>query len=114
VCGLYCKEVRAVALNLLEAISESLGLEFDYLNKALGNHEQHMAINYYPKCPSPELTFGLPPHSDPNILTLLLQDEVPGLQVLNNGQWIDVNPIPNSFVINIGDQLQVPSIYLAL
>jgi isopenicillin N synthase-like dioxygenase len=106
--------VRGVALRLLEAISESLGLEADFLDKALGKHEQHMAINYYPKCPNPELTFGLPAHSDPNVLTLLLQDEVPGLQVFNNGHWIAVNPIPNSFVINIGDQLQVQSISLAL
>jgi len=107
--SLYCREVRALALRLLEAISESLGLEADFLDKALGKHEQHMAINYYPKCPNPELTFGLPAHSDPNVLTLLLQDEVPGLQVFNNGHWIAVNPIPNSFVINIGDQLQVLS-----
>ena len=113
VASLYCREVREVALRLMEAISESLGLEADFLDKALGKHEQHMAINYYPKCPNPELTFGLPAHSDPNVLTLLLQDEVPGLQVLNNGQWVAVNPIPNSFVINIGDQLQVPSIFLA-
>lgn len=107
--SLYCREVREVALRLLEAISESLGLEADFLDKALGKHEQHMAINYYPKCPNPELTFGLPAHSDPTVLTLLLQDEVRGLQVLNNGHWISVNPIPNSFVINIGDQLQVLS-----
>eukprot|EP00253_Pinus_taeda_P031080 PITA_31080 len=109
VASIYCREVRVLALRLLEAISESLGLEADFLDKALGKHEQHMAINYYPKCPNPELTFGLPAHSDPTVLTLLLQDEVPGLQVFNNGHWISVNPIPNSFVVNIGDQLQVLS-----
>ena len=100
---------------LLEAISESLGMEADFLaDKALGKHTQQMAINYYPKCPNLELTFSLPAHSDPTVLTLLLQDKVPNLQVLNNGHWISINPIPNYFVINIGDQLQVPSIYLAL
>eukprot|EP01018_Ginkgo_biloba_P028713 Gb_33332 [translate_table: standard] len=52
-----------------------------------------MAINYYPQCPDPELTFGLPPHSDPNVITVLLQDEVSGLQVLENQQWIAVHPI---------------------
>uniref|UniRef100_A0A0D6QZS0 Fe2OG dioxygenase domain-containing protein n=1 Tax=Araucaria cunninghamii TaxID=56994 RepID=A0A0D6QZS0_ARACU len=105
----YCTEVRALVLKLLEAISESLGLEPGFLDKALGNHAQHMAINYYPLCPDPELTFGLPPHSDPNALTVLLQDEVSGLQVFKDGQWIAVNPIPNSFVVNIGDQIQVLS-----
>lgn len=113
--SIYCREVRALALRLLEAISESLGVESDFLaDKAMGKNKQQMAINYYPKCPNPELTFSLPAHSDPTILTLLLQDKVPDLQVINNGHWISVNPIPNSFVINIGDQLKVPSIYLAL
>lgn len=99
--------MRELALDLLEALSESLGLEPDYMNKALGKQGQHMAINYYPPCPEPELTYGLPGHTDPNALTVLLQDDVPGLQVLRDGKWVQVNPIPKALVINIGDQIQV-------
>ena len=99
--------MRELALTLLEAISESLGLEKDCINKALGQHGQHMAVNYYPPCPQPELTYGLPGHTDPNAITLLLQDEVPGLQVLKDGKWLAVNPLPNTFTVNIGDQIQV-------
>ncbi|XP_021690907.2 protein DMR6-LIKE OXYGENASE 2 [Hevea brasiliensis] len=105
----YCSRVRALVLTLLEAISESLGLERDYIDKALSKHGQHMAINYYPPCPQPELTYGLPGHTDPNLITILLQDQVPGLQVLRNGKWVAVNPIPNTFIVNIGDQMQVIS-----
>eukprot|EP01018_Ginkgo_biloba_P012181 Gb_17241 [translate_table: standard] len=105
----YCREVRALVLLLLAVISESLGLEPDFLDKALGKHAQHMAINYYPPCPNPELTYGLPGHSDPNLLTLLLQDRVSGLQVFKNGRWVAVEPVPNAFVVNVGDQLQVLS-----
>ncbi|KAI9076795.1 hypothetical protein K1719_028728 [Acacia pycnantha] len=107
--GEYCKKMRELSLRLLEAISESLGLEKDYINKALGQHGQHMAINYYPPCPEPELTYGLPGHADPNVITLLLQDDVPGLQVLNDGKWLAVNPVPNTFTVNVGDQIQVIS-----
>lgn len=90
-------------------ISLSLGLEEDYIEKALGEQEQHMAVNYYPQCPEPDLTYGLPKHTDPNALTILLQDpNVAGLQVLKDGDhWIAVNPRPNALVINLGDQLQV-------
>eukprot|EP01018_Ginkgo_biloba_P012180 Gb_17232 [translate_table: standard] len=109
VAGEYCREVRKLILYLLGAISESLGLDPDFLDKALGEHAQQMAINYYPPCPNPELTYGLPGHSDPNLLTLLLQDQVSGLQVLKNGRWLAVEPIPNAFVVNVGDQLQVLS-----
>ncbi|KAJ4723832.1 Oxoglutarate/iron-dependent dioxygenase [Melia azedarach] len=105
----YCTNVRGLVLRLVEVISESLGLERDYIDKALSKHGQHMALNYYPPCPQPELTYGLPGHTDPNLITILLQDDVPGLQVLRNGKWVAVNPIPNTFIVNIGDQMQVLS-----
>ncbi|XP_058223168.1 protein DMR6-LIKE OXYGENASE 2-like [Rhododendron vialii] len=105
----YCTSVRGLTLRLLGAISESLGLDRDYVSGQLGSHGQHMAMNYYPPCPEPELTFGLPGHTDPNLITILLQDDVPGLQVLHKGKWVAVNPIPNTFIINIGDQMQVIS-----
>ncbi|KAM2879559.1 hypothetical protein FF1_015039 [Malus domestica] len=107
--GEYCTNVRELVLRLLEALSESLGLEKNYIVKALGKQGQHMALNYYPPCPQPELTYGLPGHTDANLITILLQDEVPGLQVLRNGKWVAVNPIPNTFIVNIGDMMQVIS-----
>jgi hypothetical protein len=54
-----------------------------------------MVINYYPSCPNPDLTFGLPGHSDPDGITVLMQDEVNGLQVLKNGKWVVVQPVAN-------------------
>lgn len=60
----YCKSVRGLVLRLLEAISESLGLKRDHIDKTLSKHGQHMALNYYPPCPEPELTYGLPGHTD--------------------------------------------------
>ncbi|KAM2879549.1 hypothetical protein FF1_015030 [Malus domestica] len=107
--GEYCTNVRGLVLRLLEAVSESLGLEKNCIVKALGKQGQHMALNYYPPCPQPELTYGLPGHTDANLITVLLQDEVPGLQVLRNGKWVAVNPIPNTFIVNIGDMMQVIS-----
>ena len=110
--GNYCIEVRKLGLKVQEYISESLGLEKDYIKNVLGDQGQHMAINYYPECPEPELTYGLPGHTDPNALTILLQDfEVPGLQILKDGKWVAINPHPNAFVINLGDQMQVPTFY---
>ncbi|MQM10528.1 hypothetical protein Taro_043423 [Colocasia esculenta] len=106
----YCTEVRQLGFRLQGLISESLGLEEDYIVKVMGEQEQHMAINYYPPCPAPDLTYGLPAHTDPNGLTILLQDpQVAGLQVLRDGRWIKVDPQPNALVVNIGDQIQALS-----
>ncbi|XP_038876327.1 protein DMR6-LIKE OXYGENASE 2-like [Benincasa hispida] len=105
----YCTSMRQLTLKLLEAISESLGLPKDSIANSIGSHGQHMALNYYPPCPQPELTYGLPCHTDPNLITLLLQDQIPGLQVYHDGAWVALNPIPDTFIVNIGDQMQVLS-----
>lgn len=106
----YCKQVRELGFRLQELIAESLGLEKDHIKDVLGEQGQHMAVNYYPPCPQPDLTYGLPGHTDPNALTILLQDlQVSGLQVLKDGKWMAIKPHPKAFVINIGDQLQVTS-----
>ena len=70
-------------------------------------------LNFYPKCPQPDLALGLSSHSDPGGLTILLPDDyVSGLQVRRGEDWITVKPFPNAFIINIGDQIQV--LYLSL
>ncbi|WOK98948.1 protein DOWNY MILDEW RESISTANCE 6-like isoform X2 [Canna indica] len=114
VVSTYCREVRELGFRLLGIISLGLGVEEEYMVRVLGEQEQHMAVNYYPKCPEPDLTYGLQAHTDPNALTILLQDpNVAGLQVLKDGKWIAVNPQPDAFVINIGDQLQVYPFYVS-
>ncbi|KAL5078503.1 hypothetical protein RYX36_006924, partial [Vicia faba] len=45
-------------------------------------------------------------HIDHRLLTLLMQNELCGLQIEHNGKWIPVNPLPNSFLMNNGDHLK--------
>ncbi|XP_057836576.2 LOW QUALITY PROTEIN: protein DMR6-LIKE OXYGENASE 1 [Cryptomeria japonica] len=106
--GKYCKlkEIRVLVLRLLAAISEALGQDSDYLNSIFGRHSQVQLINYYPACPNPDLSFGAAPQSDSHGITVLMQGEVSGLQVLKDGKWVAVEPIPNAFVVNVADQLQ--------
>ncbi|OMO85195.1 Oxoglutarate/iron-dependent dioxygenase [Corchorus capsularis] len=107
----FSKRVQQVAKEILRGISESLGLELDYIDKAMNleNGLQLMAANLYPPCPQPELAMGLPPHSDYGLVILLIQNGIGGLQVKHKGKWINVNPIPNSIIANIGDQIEVLS-----
>ncbi|XP_020526524.1 protein DMR6-LIKE OXYGENASE 2-like isoform X2 [Amborella trichopoda] len=109
VASKYALEIRALILKLLALLSEGLGLDSGYLNEKFGKHYQTLLTNYYPSCPDPNLTLGLPGHSDPNGITVLLQDEVGGLQVLKDGKWIIVKPEKNALVVNLADQLQVIS-----
>lgn len=96
---------------LLKIFSINLGLEEDHLQKAFGGENNVGAclrVNFYPKCPQPDLTLGLSSHSDPGGMTILLPDEnVAGLQVRRDNSWTTVKPVPNAFIVNIGDQIQV-------
>ncbi|GMI70783.1 DOWNY MILDEW RESISTANT 6 [Hibiscus trionum] len=107
----YSKEIYVLMKRLLSLISQGLGLEQDCLETKLGENPTFRAQgNYYPPCPDPELTLGLNVHTDISALTIVRQSEdVTGLQVLKGGNWVPIEPIPNAFVINIGDQIQVLS-----
>lgn len=101
---------------LIKAISKSLSLDESYMLKAFGgdnNIAGTLRVNYYPKCPQPELTLGLSPHSDPGVITVLLADEhVKGCQVKKGDSWVDIKPINGAFIVNIGDQIQVSLYFL--
>jgi len=105
----YAKQGRELGVRITEFISESLGLEKTFLEEAMGGQLQTLSINYYPLCPQPDLALGLNSHTDPNSLTVLLQDEISGLEVLRDGKWVAVHPVKDALTINIGDQIQVLS-----
>ncbi|MBA0704966.1 hypothetical protein Golax_017187, partial [Gossypium laxum] len=101
-------EAKKLGLRILELVSEGLGLESGYFGDKL-SEALHLFINHYPPCPDPSLTLGITKHCDPNLLTILHQGDVHGLQIFNNEEWIGVEPLPNAFVVNIGNQLQIIS-----
>ncbi|XP_021825024.1 protein DMR6-LIKE OXYGENASE 2-like isoform X2 [Prunus avium] len=105
----YSKRTREVATEILKGISESLGLEADYIAKAMNWNRglQILAANYYPACPQPDKAIGIPPHTDHGLVTLLIQNEMGGLEVKHKDQWVLVNATPGAFIVNIGDQIQI-------
>ncbi|RVW51161.1 1-aminocyclopropane-1-carboxylate oxidase 5 [Vitis vinifera] len=111
----YRKELKKLAEKVMEVMDENLGLPKGYIKKAFNDGEGDNAffgtkVSHYPPCPHSELLNGLRAHTDAGGVILLFQDDkVKGLQILKDGEWIDVQPLPNSIVINTGDQIEVLS-----
>ncbi|CAD5322879.1 unnamed protein product [Arabidopsis thaliana] len=102
--------VSMLYTNDINILMENVGvtLEEEKMNGLMGTKMVNM--NYYPTCPSPELTIGVGRHSDMGMLTVLLQDGIGGLYVkLDNGEWAEIPPVHGALVINIGDTLQILS-----
>ncbi|KAH9324678.1 hypothetical protein KI387_004856, partial [Taxus chinensis] len=105
----FGEEVLRVTEKLLVLLSEGLGLDPDYVQTLIKEPVLRLRINYYPPCPQPDLVHGSKPHSDASLLTVLLDNDVEGLQVLKDAEWYNVSLVPGALVVNIGDLLQIIS-----
>jgi isopenicillin N synthase-like dioxygenase len=94
---------------LMEGIALSLGLDASYFSlRYTGDPLILFRIFHYPPV-SPDLedpsSWGVGEHTDYGLLTILRQDATGGLQVKIKSSWMDVTPLPGSFVCNLGDML---------
>lgn len=107
----YAIALRGVVDKLFEALSLGIGLDNHELKKASGGDDliYMLKINYYPPCPRPDLALGVVAHTDMSAITILVPNEVQGLQVHKDDHWYDVKYIPNALIIHIGDQIEIMS-----
>lgn len=105
----YFEEMEKLSAILLRAICRSLDFEPEALQHHFdGNHTSYLRLNYYPKCPDPSSTLAIHHHTDAGALTILYQDDdVISLQVKRDSEWHFIPPRRDTFVINIGDMIQV-------
>ncbi|XP_051127962.1 1-aminocyclopropane-1-carboxylate oxidase homolog 1-like [Andrographis paniculata] len=103
----FGERVMQLGRCLFRLMSEGLGLGSNRLLE-IGCDEGLTVIgHYYPACPEPEATLGIRRHSDSNFLTILVQDNLGGLQVLHKDKWVNVEPLSGSLVVNVGSILQM-------
>ncbi|KAJ5585254.1 uncharacterized protein N7459_005054 [Penicillium hispanicum] len=104
----YYHAVFDLAKDVLAALALTLGVESSYFDPLTDGAVATMRYLHYPAQPKDEdekLNRGIGAHTDFGCVTLLLQDEVDGLQVLDapTGQWLDVKPVPGAYVVNLGN-----------
>ncbi|PKP85335.1 MAG: 2-oxobutyrate oxidase [Alphaproteobacteria bacterium HGW-Alphaproteobacteria-2] len=102
------RRLNALAVELLEAFALALEQPRDALAPihARGGHARVKLIRY-PSVDQGDSDQGVGAHKDSGFLTLLAQDDVGGLEVELNGHWVPATPIPGTFVVNIGEILEL-------
>lgn len=102
----YVEQMSQLGRQMLEAITIALGMPRGALGPHFEKPTTFLRLLHYPTQPEEDGLFGSAPHTDYGFITLLAQDEVGGLEVKNKaGDWIAAPPIPDTFVMNVGDIL---------
>ncbi|CAI0418439.1 unnamed protein product [Linum tenue] len=106
----YSSVLEKLSVSLLSAMAMNLELDPEKLLSLFKEGSQGIRMNYYPPCKKASKVIGLGPHSDAVGLTLLTQvNEVQGLQIRRDGEWVPIIPIPGAFIVNVGDVIEILS-----
>ena len=106
----YFAETVSLSQVLMRGFSQALGLPRSTLENWFNHPTSRLKLNHYPPQNNPQNVnnIGVVPHSDSGGFTILWQDHHGGLEVQSkNGDWVGAPPIENTFVVNIGDILQI-------
>lgn len=104
----YFQHANAVAHCLMRGFALGLTLEEDFFVRSCEQPLSRASFVYYPAQDETlgAEQFGVGPHTDFGVLTVLCQDEVGGLQVQTvDGDWIHAPPIAGTLLVNVGDLL---------
>lgn len=104
----YFEHAHEVAHHLMRGFALGLGLDESFFLKTSSRPLSRASFVYYP-AQNVDLgadQFGVGPHTDFGVLTVLCQDSVGGLQVKDvNGEWIQAPPIEGTLIVNVADLL---------
>ena len=104
----YDAALRVISASIVELIADALG-DGGTMRSAFDTPTTWLRLLRYPPRPTgaPSDEFGSAPHTDFGAITLLALDDVGGLQVRDpSGAWIDVPPVPGTFIMNTGEMVR--------
>jgi len=104
----YFLHAHDVAHHLMRGFALGLDLPEDFFLRSADRPLSRCSFVYYPPQDASlgKDQFGVGPHTDFGVLTVLCQDDVGGLQVQAlDGEWIEAPPIPGTLLVNVADLL---------
>jgi len=104
----YWNALTEVSERLIIALCNQMGVDQNILLGHMSDPLTNMTLLNYPPMPPQSDSWGIHPHKDFNLLTLLAHDPIGGLEVRNrNGEWLSADCPPNGMVLNVGDMLEL-------
>ena len=102
----WIDRLTGIGMQLVQEWSVALGADRHHFDSTFDLPSILMKLVRYPG--QEDAGQGVGAHKDPGILTLLLiEPGKAGLQVERDGEWFDVPPVDDAFVVNIGELLEV-------
>lgn len=104
----YYDPVQDLGLHLMRLLALSLDMPWDFFDEAYRWSNSSLRMLRYPPQPANAAfnQLGAGAHTDWGAITILAQDACGGLEVQNSaGDWLSAKPIPETFVVNLGDMV---------
>ena len=106
----YFTEVERLSHVLMRGFALALGLDANFFQPVFHEPMSRLKLNHYPPqdAPKKENEIGVVPHTDSGGFTILWQDNNGGLEIQSkSGEWVGAPPIPDTYVINLGNMMQI-------
>jgi isopenicillin N synthase-like dioxygenase len=109
--AMFAAQVWRLVSELMESVTESLGLGRGYLTSHMDRGFEMMALNYYPPCQDAGGAVCFPPHTDYTLLTALVASQEEGLEYMDreSRSWRPVAAGSSALLVHVGNYLEVLS-----
>ncbi|XP_020202053.1 gibberellin 2-beta-dioxygenase 6 [Cajanus cajan] len=106
----YGEHLTRIGTTLVEALMKNLDLKIQPSRSYVAESTGIVRVYRYPNSSNSNAGLGMEVHTDSSVLSILNQEnEVSGLEVLKDDQWLTVKPISNTLIVNLGDMMQAIS-----
>ncbi|KAL8041040.1 hypothetical protein ABFX02_10G139700 [Erythranthe guttata] len=105
----YGAHQTRLAKSLFKTMAEDLNFPPNKSKSYLSPPTGFLRVYRYLRCHMAEQRWGINSHTDSSVISIIHQDQIGGLQIFNNNKWLDVKPIRDSLIVNLGDMMQAMS-----